>query len=882
MVREDDNSTGQSGKIGKAASADTPPVPLPPDFKSSSGEPTVHSVYTLKHVSGESVSKPSSEEIPNIPGFEITRILGQGGMGTVYLANELSLQRKVALKLVSQGVAGSQSLRTRFESEVKSLATLQHPNIAQLFSAGQHNQTPYFVMEYVDGPTLTEYAKTPMDGKDAAEFMVLVCEAIDYCHQQGVLHRDLKPSNILLTPEHQPKIADFGLAKTIDSDNSSTRTGEILGTPGYMSPEQASGVVKNLDRRCDVYGLGAVLYRLLTGRAPFDAAQPFQTVMMVLSNEPVLPRKLVPNVPTDLEIICLKCLEKKPSDRYASAKELKDDLVLFLDEKPIKARATSSFRKCLKWIKRNPTATVAITSVVIAILGAIVGLSIHNQRLARELERSKRLANQGSEFAHWITGEHLGSLNEISGTTQSRGELVEKVKQFLNDSYDDMPSDSKYTFRLGNTYAQLAANYGGSRQNTLGMLKEAEKNFLTAIQLYDQAMDDGEDRTEVLRLKIDALLELYDIYNKLSRLPERDRMLQKAQQIASELEAQQPETIYIYVQMLGKKIDREMEANQYEDALKLLDELEFLISKLKSSNFETDIREGEIVNQEVLLASSRGICHENLGRLPLAEKQFRRSMQLATQSLESDSENVLKARRATTTIILLADCLLAQEMGEEALEMYRKAVKISYALAAQDPLSVEAQLDHALKLSRVATALQYLGDYVNGEKAISEAIQIHYHLKELGKQNVNVDRGLMIYIQSKATFCQLLGQIDRAKILFKEHRKICDEKLQQDPKSSFSLNQIAESELSQALMLLANWVQQEAGPENPRESSTYSEIKQHLKSSADTYKRIEELGPLNYHQQQQQERVRQTDEVVEQLVDQIKDNAKQDGGDLKR
>lgn len=874
MVREDENPIGEPAKTDKVSSAATPPVPLPPDFKSSSGEPTVHSVHTLQQVSGETVASPNSEEIPQIPGFEITRILGQGGMGTVYLATDVSLQRKVALKLVAQGVAGSQSVRTRFESEVKSLAALQHPNIAQLFSAGQHNQTPYFVMEYVDGPTLTEHAKTPMDAKTAAEFMVLVCEAIEYCHQQGVLHRDLKPSNILLTRDHQPKIADFGLAKTIDSDSSSTRTGEILGTPGYMSPEQASGVVKNLDRRCDVYGLGAILYRLLTGRAPFDAAQPFQTVMMVLSNDPVLPRKLVPNVPTDLEIICLKCLEKKPSDRYASAQELKDDLVLFLDEKPIKAQATSSFRKCVKWIKRNPTATVAITSVLIAILGAIAGLAVHNHQLTRELERSKRLANQGSEFAHWITGEHLGSLNEISGTTQSRSELVEKVKQFLKNSYDDMPSDSKFTFRLGNTYAQLAANHGGSRQNTLGKLQEAEKNFLTAIQLYDLAMNDGEDRVEVLRLKIDALLELYDIYNKLSQLAERDRMLQDAQQLAGELDPQLPEAIYIHVQMLVKRIDRKMEENQSEDALELLDGLESLIVKLKSSNFETEHRDGEIVNQEILLASSRGICQENLGRLKLAEKHFRKSMQLATQSLESDPENVLKARRATTTIIHLADCLFAQEMGEEALEMYQNALEVSAALASQDPDSVEAQLDHALKLSRVASAQQYLGDYANGQKAISEAIQIHYRLKKQGKQNINIDRGLMIYIQSKATFCQLLDQVDQAKELFKEHRKICDETLQQDPQSSFCLNQIAESELSQALMLLSNWTLQEIDPENLRESSMYSEIKQHLKNSADTYKCIEELGPLNYHQKQQQQRVRQTNELVEQLVDQIKDNAK--------
>lgn len=871
-------SPEDSDKPEKAQSHAVPLAPLPPDFKSSGpDEGSIESLATLAQQPGEASSTTTTEEMPQIPGYEIIRILGQGGMGTVFLAKEEALQREVALKLVAQGVAGSQALRTRFDAEVKTLAALQHPHIAQLFSAGQHNRTPYFVMEFVDGPTLNEHAKTPMDAKTAANFMISLCDAIAYCHQQGVLHRDLKPSNILLTRDHQPKIADFGLAKAINSDSSSTRTGEVLGTPGYMSPEQASGVVKNLDGRCDVYGLGAILFRLLTGRAPFVAAEPFQTVMMVLSEDPIRPRKLVPNVPTDLEIICLKCLEKNTSRRYSSVVDLKNDLVCFLEGRPISARATSPLRKCVKWVKRNPTMTVAISSVLIAIIGAIAGLALHNNTLAHELGRSKRLANRGSEFAKWITSEHLQSLDQISGTTRSRGELVEQVKQFLKDSYDDMPSDSKYTFRLGNTYAQLAGNLGGSRQNTLGMLGEAEHSYRTAIELYDRAIKDGENRETVLRLKIDALLELSEIYSKLNRAADRDRVFQQAQQLTDELDDQQPETIYLEAQLMAQQIDREMEANQSENALELLSELESLISKLKSRELDSDEMDSEITNQEILLASNRGLCEENLGRLDKAEKHFRKSMQIATQSFESDSDNVLKARRATTTIIQLADCLFAQELGEEALEMYEKALKISRKLAAQDRDSVDAQLDLATKLSRVATALQYLGDFSNGEKAISEAIQIHSQLKEQGHQNINVDRGLMIYTQSKATFCQLLGDYDRAKQHFKEHRKICDKKLQKDPGSIFSLNQIAESELSQALMLLSYWMQQEIDPTNIRQSKTYLDIKKHLKNSADFYSRIQKIGPLNYHQQQQQERVQETTEVVEQVVEQLEAAGKQDG-----
>ena len=282
---------------------------LPPEFET---------VDPQTRAEPDTVEEPKDtvsglKELPEIPGYQSIRQLGQGGMGVVILANDLSLERKVAIKLVSYGLSGSKTLRDRFDAEVKTLASLHHPNIAQLYSAGESGDAPYFVMEFVDGTTLDEIAREPLNSRDAAKLLETLSDAIDYCHSQGVLHRDLKPSNILMTKNDVPKIADFGLAKVLGADTSSTKTGEVLGTPGFMSPEQAGGIVKNIGPSCDVYGLGAILYRLLTGRAPFVAAEPFQAIIMVLSDDPVRPRKLVPDISLDLETICLKCLEKKTS-----------------------------------------------------------------------------------------------------------------------------------------------------------------------------------------------------------------------------------------------------------------------------------------------------------------------------------------------------------------------------------------------------------------------------------------------------------------------------------------------------------------------------------------------------------------------------------------
>ncbi len=288
--------------------------------------------------SGETAAEETPRRAAQVPGYEILSELGRGGMGVVYLARQTRLGRLVALKMIlDSGHARSDDLQ-RFRTEAEAIARLQHPNIVQIFEVGERVGLPFFSMEFCPGGNLDlKLAVTPLPPQEAAQLAEKLARAVQAAHQANVIHRDLKPANVLLAADGTPKITDFGLARKLD-EAGLTQTGAIMGTPSYMAPEQAAGL-KQLTPAVDVYGLGAVLYECLTGRPPFRASTPLATVMQVLEGQPAPPRLLNPQVPRDLETICLKCLEKEPRHRYATAAELADDLGRFLAGEAITARS---------------------------------------------------------------------------------------------------------------------------------------------------------------------------------------------------------------------------------------------------------------------------------------------------------------------------------------------------------------------------------------------------------------------------------------------------------------------------------------------------------------------------------------------------------------
>ena len=339
----------------------------------------------------------SATQLPLPPGlksrffgdYELLEEIARGGMGLVYRARQLSLNRVVALKMIHGAHLASPEARLRFRVEIETIAQLNHPNIVSLYEAAEHEGTHFFSMRLIDGLNLAQYMKKSPGLRDKVRLLVKICRAVHYAHQCGILHRDLKPSNILIDPDGQPHVVDFGLAKTLARESGFTFHESILGSPNYMAPEQAAGRTAQLTTTTDVYGLGAILYEMLTGRPPFQAGTPLDTIRKVVDEEPISPRKLDNGVDIDLETICLRCLQKNPAVRYSSAEELATDLERWLEGKPILARPIGRLEQLSRWCRREPALASALTAsgallltlTAVACLAALrIGRAEHESR----------------------------------------------------------------------------------------------------------------------------------------------------------------------------------------------------------------------------------------------------------------------------------------------------------------------------------------------------------------------------------------------------------------------------------------------------------------------------------------------------------------------
>jgi eukaryotic-like serine/threonine-protein kinase len=325
---------------------------------------------------------PGIVPLPRIDGYEILGVLGRGGMGVVYKAREIKLERIVALKMILAGAHASPVELQRFQTEARAVAQLQHPNIVQIHDINHQDCQHYFSLEYVDGDNLArKINSTPQSPRRAAQLVEVLARAMFCAHERNIVHRDLKPGNILLTADGIPKITDFGVAKQLDSDQGNTKSGAIVGTPSYMAPEQARGEGRRMGPAVDIYSLGVILYEMLTGRPPFKADNPMDILFQVARDDPPPPSRLQPKVPRDLEIICLKCLEKDPNRRYLTAQALANDLARFLADEPILARPLSGWERSWRWVKRHKAATAVAAAVILGVAGIAggVGLSLNTE-----------------------------------------------------------------------------------------------------------------------------------------------------------------------------------------------------------------------------------------------------------------------------------------------------------------------------------------------------------------------------------------------------------------------------------------------------------------------------------------------------------------------
>src|SRR5438874_1586124 len=297
--------------------------------------------------------------------YELVEEIGRGGQGVVYRAHQKSLNRTVALKVIGLGHWATEAHLKRFRREAEAAASLEHPGIVPIHEVGEREGTCYFSMGFIEGDQLDEVVRRePMPVRRAAELIAKVARTVHYAHEHHILHRDIKPGNILLDAQGEPHLADFGLARMVDTESTVTRTLEVLGTPSYIAPEQASGQSAQLTSATDVYGLGAVFYQLLTGHPPFAGGTTYETIRLVLETEPQNPRFWNRKIDRDLTTICLKCLEKDPQRRYPSALALAEDLERWSRHEPIQARRTGVLARGRKWLRRNPTSGLLAASLV--------------------------------------------------------------------------------------------------------------------------------------------------------------------------------------------------------------------------------------------------------------------------------------------------------------------------------------------------------------------------------------------------------------------------------------------------------------------------------------------------------------------------------------
>jgi tetratricopeptide (TPR) repeat protein len=461
---------------------------------------------------GDSAAESAAALPRRFGDYELLRELGHGGMGVVYLARQLSANRPVAVKILLARVLEDlppdrreQAVR-RFRAEAEAMAGLMHEHIVTVHEVGACDGRHYYSMRYVEGRSLAEVVrKHPLDGRVAAPLVEQAARAVHYAHGQGVLHRDLTPGNILLDRDNRPFVADFGLVKLLASDSDLTRTGEFLGTPGYVAPEQADDPSR-ASAASDIYSLGATLYHLLTGRPPFQAATVAETLRQVCADEPVPPRTVNPSVPRDLETICLKCLEKEPRRRYACCEQLADDLGRWQRGEPIRARPVRWPERCWRWCRRRPALaglTAALVLVVLVALGMIVASEARareGERTAQEQMRRAQAAQRDAENNHVKTLELIDQVLIVTAVTRlgegsGQGlaiEMLRAVESRCQSLLRERPEDVKLLMLQGRNCMEQAEQHFIGKQHALRVqaARRAARAYQGAVRLLETNQGD--------------------------------------------------------------------------------------------------------------------------------------------------------------------------------------------------------------------------------------------------------------------------------------------------------------------------------------------------------------------------------------------------------
>ena len=669
------------------------PEPGGPEQRSSivrDGNQITKGLANPDKVAGEATRAP---RIRYFGDYELLEEIARGGMGVVYRARQVSLNRTVAVKTILAGQLASAADVERFRAEAQAAASLQHPNIVAIHEVGEQDGQQYFSMDYIQGRNLAEVVREgPLTARRAAGYLKLIAEAIHYAHQRGILHRDLKPSNVLLDLFDQPRVTDFGLAKQMKADSELTRSGQVLGSPNFMPPEQAASKHGQLGPQSDVYSLGAILYHLLAGRPPFLAETLAETLQQVRESDPIPPRLLNPAVPRDLETICQKCLEKEPRRRYATANELAEELGRFLSDEPILARPVGQAEKLWRWCRRKPALAMLAASVV-TLLISVAMLSLVAARratAARDAEkRERQLAERAStnEMQLRLAAEKA----EKSARTEATNSLV--VAQFLQDALQSIrPSVAR-----GRDTALLKE-----------ILDRTEQRVGT--ELKDQPEVEGRLRAT-----------LGQVYRDLGDHVKAEEMYRVVLAISQKLFKEPDINIAVALHNLGLELSRQGELIGGTIGEAKLDEAEKVLRQALAMN--NKLHSGTHKDTVTFLSSLGGTLKRR-EQMEEAEELMRQAVAMGRE-LPQD-----KTMSGINALVELASLLDRTGKLSEAEELHREA------LARRRERLREDDLEIGQSLNNLAVVLLRQGKWAEAEPMLRQALPLM--IKFLGKTHEHV------------------------------------------------------------------------------------------------------------------------------------------------
>jgi serine/threonine protein kinase len=722
-----------------------------------------------------------------VPGYEVQEELGRGGMGVVYRAWHVKLKRLVALKMVQAGSTARVQELTRFRAEAEAGARLQHPNIVQVFDVGEAcdpggHPCPYLALEYVDGGSLAQQlAGAPQPAGEAATLVETLARAMHYAHEQGVIHRDLKPANVLLAfsgrsesgagqasaallserplNEAIPKITDFGLAKQLDGDTGQTQSGAVLGTPSYMAPEQSGGPCESVGPRTDVYGLGAILYEMLTGRPPFRGTSVVETLEQVRHQEPVPPRRLQPKVPRDLETITLKCLEKDPARRYGSALDLADDLLRFRKGEPTRARPAGAVERLGRWCRRNPAvAGLAGALAATLVVGNVVAIGLY-----RNAEYQRRLAMQNLHDASQAVHDHFVTLSETHlanepGTQALQKQLREAALAYFTRFAEQNHDDPALQWQAAEAYYWVAAN-----NRDLGATDRALEAVQEAVARFERLGRANPKDVLTQRFLGNSYNLRGVLESSMGRFEAALQSYQRARMVRDEVAAVHPEAVALQrdaaatrhnLGLLRYRMHHSTEAlAAYQDALELFENL--ASGRRNDANLQRDL----------------ALCHSNLGVLYLEQLDRSAEALHAQQQALAVRQGLAQAypavREYQEDLAASHNNLgrVYQEMGghlEEARQAFQEALTLRERLARANQDAVTPQVNLADTYTNLGGVQARTGRAADALHSLGLALAVRKRLAQSDKTNLLLQRAWATAWHNLGTLHDDLGQKDDA------------------------------------------------------------------------------------------------------------------------